>query len=640
MSNIKILSEHLANQIAAGEVIERPASVVKELLENSIDAGAQQVQIEIEGSGTRLIRVMDDGMGMDADDALLCLERHATSKLAESINDSGRLSAIRSLGFRGEAIPSIASVSKMIITSRTENEPLGTRIEVLYGKVLKIHETGCNKGTVIEVKSLFGNLPVRKKFLKSPRTELFHIEEIIKNYSLANYQLGITYSANSRTILDYTANADSLEDRVKMLYAGKAHLPLIPLHHQDDTLQATEGIIVNGFLLSPEQSFAGTAKLRLFVNGRAVKDRMMAHAVAEGLSGYLMKGRTAAGVVFVNVPFETVDVNVHPTKQEIRFQQPNRVHEKIVAAVRKGMDHFQESAKHTLFGSNLETKRLETEQPSRTATTKTGTPNISQFWNSPTETTLRNDTMKNRDAGFLGYSHTKKTFSAGDQGKSVAASEPVAPFHPAAPEELPAPDSLKPLGQFMDLYLLCEAIHENNNYLVVIDQHAVHERILFENLKKQYGARQMTSQSLLFPKMLELRPEYEAVLAQKGEQIEQLGLVVEEFGGNTYIIKAVPAVISNLEPEEILIGILTEFAGPEYGLDEGRKRTDATRIDDILSSMACKAAVKAGQNLNPLEMQELLKLMQESKAFTHCPHGRPVVRMFSAAEIKKWFHRT
>ncbi|MDH3390924.1 MAG: DNA mismatch repair endonuclease MutL, partial [Desulfobulbaceae bacterium] len=219
MSRIKILSEHLANQIAAGEVIERPASVVKELLENSIDAGASQIQIEIEGSGTRLIKVIDDGMGMDSDDALLCLERHATSKLGASTDDSNRLSAIRSLGFRGEAIPSIGSVSKITITSRTENDPLGTRLEVRYGKILKIHEIGCNKGTIVEVKDLFGNLPVRKKFLKSSRTELYHIEEIIKNYCLANNRLGITYTVNGNIIWDIPAATDTLEDRVKMFYA-------------------------------------------------------------------------------------------------------------------------------------------------------------------------------------------------------------------------------------------------------------------------------------------------------------------------------------------------------------------------------------------------------------------------------------
>ena len=296
MSKIKILSEHLANQIAAGEVIERPASVVKELLENSIDADARQVQIDIEGSGTKLIRVIDDRMGMNADDALLCLERHATSKLGGNTDGSSRLAAISSLGFRGEAIPSIASVAKMSITTRIENDPLGTRVEVRYGKLLKVHAAGCNKGTVIEIKDLFGNLPARKKFLKSTRTELFHIEEIIKNYSLANYQLGIKYTLNSNGILDYTAGTDTLKERVKMLYAKSASEPLIPI--QDPSAQDSAGdrVTVTGFLLSPEQSFAATAKLRLFVNGRVVKDRMMAHAVREGLPATSRKAALQPGV--------------------------------------------------------------------------------------------------------------------------------------------------------------------------------------------------------------------------------------------------------------------------------------------------------------------------------------------------------
>jgi DNA mismatch repair protein MutL len=640
LSKIKILSEHLANQIAAGEVIERPASVVKELLENSIDAGARQVQVEIEGSGTRLIKVIDDGMGMDADDALLCLERHATSKLAESTNDANRLAAIRSLGFRGEALPSIASVAKMSLTSRTENDPLGTRIEVRYGKVLKVHETGCNKGTAIEIKDLFGNLPARKKFLKSPRTELFHIEEIIRNYSLANYRLGITYTVNSNRVLDFAADTDTLEERVKMLFAAKGSTPLIPLMDPGASASAGAGILVTGFLCAPEQSFASAAKLRLFVNGRAVKDRMMAHAVSAGLSGYLMKGRTAAGAVFVTVPFEAVDVNVHPTKQEIRFQQPSRIHDIIVAAVRLGLDNYQQSAKHNLFGSGLEMKRAEEEQRFPTHKTKTGAHNVYRLWNSPPETTPKKDSLKAIGAGSLAPSRMETAFTPREDTESIATAEPLSPFSQTSADEIPVPEALKPIGQFMDLYILCEARREEQSYLVVIDQHAVHERIIFENLKKQFAARQMTSQSLLFPKMLELTPEHAAILGKNREKIRQLGLMVEEFGGDNYIIKAVPALISHLDPVEILTGILMEFSGPEYGQDEGRKHADATRLDDILSSMACKAAIKAGQNLNTLEMQALLKLMQESRAFTHCPHGRPVIRMFSAADIEKWFHRT
>ena len=635
MSRIKILSEHLANQIAAGEVIERPASVVKELLENSIDAGARQVQIEIEGSGTRLIKVIDDGVGMDGDDALLCLERHATSKLGGNTNDSNMLSVIQSLGFRGEAIPSIASVAKMTLTSRTENDPLGTRVEVRYGKILKIHETGCNKGTVIEIKNLFGNLPVRKKFLKSSRTELFHIEEIVKNYCLANSRLGITYTVNSNTIWDIPAETDTLEDRVKMFYAKNTSEPLIPIQDSSTLSPRNDDVTIEGFLLSPEQSFATSTKLRLFVNGRAIKDRMMAHAVSEGLSGYLMKGRTAAGALFVTLPHEAVDVNVHPTKQEIRFQQPNSVHQQIVSAVQLAMESFQKQAKHSIFGSDKNLNNGKTEQVFTHKNKETGSANVHSLWNNS------HDSAKSDNSGPAAYrpSGKDKTFSPPQYSEPVSTAEPTTPFLQTESEDL-VPESLKPIGQFMDLYLLCEARRGEERFLVVIDQHAVHERILFENLKKQFDSKQMASQNLLFPKMLELTPESAEILEKNSEEIREFGIVVEEFGGDNFIIKAVPSVISHLDPEEILTGILTQFSGPDYSQGEGRKRKDATRLDDILSTMACKAAIKAGQNLAPLEMQQLLKLMKESKAFTHCPHGRPVVRMFSAAEIKKWFHRT
>ena len=636
MSRIKILSEHLANQIAAGEVIERPASVVKELLENSIDAGARQIQIEIEGSGTRLIKVIDDGMGMNGDDALLCLERHATSKLGGSTNDSNKLNAIRSLGFRGEAIPSIASVSKMSITSRTEKDPLGTRVEVQYGKILKIHETGCNKGTVVEIKNLFGNLPVRKKFLKNSRTELFHIEEIIKNYCLANNQLGITYTVNNNTVFDFPAETDSLEDRVKMLYA-KMSEPLIPIEDSSQSSSLNNDIHLAGFLLSPEQSFGASTKLRLFVNGRTVKDRMMSHAVTEGLSGYLMKGRTAAGALFITLPHEAVDVNVHPTKQEIRFQQPNIIHQQIVNAVQFAMAGFQKQSKHSIFGSddNLEERRTEQIIPSRNKETTSA--NIGTLWNRSEHISAKTDS--NSSAPYLS-SDKDISFSPPQYSESVTTAEPTTSLLQTETHENLTPESLKPIGQLMDLYLLCEAQRGDENLFVVIDQHAVHERILFENLKTQFDSKQMASQNLLFPKMLELDPESAEILNKNKEQIRKLGIVVEAFGGDNSIIKAVPSVISHLDPEEILTGILMQFSGSGYDHEQGRKRTDATRLEDILSSMACKAAIKAGRNLNPLEMQELLKLMKESKAFTHCPHGRPVVQIFSAAEIKKWFHRT
>ncbi len=638
MSQIRILSEHIANQIAAGEVIERPASVVKELLENSIDAGAGRVQIEIQGSGTRLIKVIDDGTGMDADDVLLCLERHATSKLQESKADAGRLAEISSLGFRGEAIPSIASVARMSITSRTGNDPLGTRIEVRYGKVLKVHEMGCNKGTIVEIRDLFGNLPARKKFLKSTRTELFHIEEIVKNYSLANRRLGISYTVNENRVLDLAAGTDTLEDRVKMLYNRNGSESLISLQNPATTTATDGGIRVTGYLLAPEQTFAASARLRLFVNGRSVQDRMMAHAVTEGLAGYLMKGRSAAGVVFVTLPYEKVDVNVHPTKQEIRFQEPNRVHEKIAAAVRSGMDSYQQASRHALFGGKLEQEKAAPEQRAAPEKTRTGSKKVYRLWNAPSGPSPGKDAV--RDMDVRSYPAGQTIFPPAQAAEGFTAAEPAAPFTHTPGTDVPVPESLRPIGQFMDLYLLCEARQKNQSYLVVIDQHAVHERIIFENLRKQFAARQLISQNLLFPKMIELRPDYAAILEKNRDHMQQLGMVVNEFGGDTYVIKAVPAIISHLDPEEILTGILLKFFAPEYGREEGKKRGDPTGFDDILATMACKAAIKAGRNLDTLEMEELLKLMRESSAFTHCPHGRPVVRMFSAADIKKWFHRT
>jgi DNA mismatch repair protein MutL len=633
LSRIRILSEHLANQIAAGEVIERPASVVKELLENSIDAGSGHIHVEIEGSGTRLIKIIDNGMGMDSDDVLLCLERHATSKLGERADDSSRLTAIRSLGFRGEAIPSIASVAKMTITSRIEKDPLGTRVEVRYGKVAKVHEIGCNKGTVIEVKDLFGNMPARKKFLKSARTELFHIEEIIKNYCLANPHLGITYTVNRKTVIDFAPGADTLEERVKRFYAVNSPLSLIPIMGPSAPSNAGDTAIT-GFLLPPEESFGMTARMRFFVNGRAVKDRMMAHALAEGLSGFLMKGRSPSGVLFVTVPYDKVDVNVHPAKQEIRFQHPDIIHKQIVSAVQSAMAGYQAQSRQALFGSGLNKKPEGAGHIIIQKNEEVPRKNVYKLWNTAP--------AFQKEAGgkpiFPGKT-PPSPLPVAPPG-SISSAEPDARFqHGEMPEDL-APESLRPIGQLMDLYLLCEARQHDTRYLVVIDQHAVHERILYENLKKQFETRQMTSQNLLFPKMLELTPESAEILQKNRDEIRQLGLVVEEFGGDSYVIKAIPAVVSHLDPAEILTGILAQFAGTEYSLADGRRKSDATRLDDILSSMACKAAIKAGRNLSDPEMQQLLKLMLESRAFTHCPHGRPVVQLFSASDIKKWFHRT
>jgi DNA mismatch repair protein MutL len=638
LSKIKILSEHIANQIAAGEVIERPASVVKELLENSIDAGARQVNIEVQGNGTRLIRVVDDGLGMDSDDILLCLERHATSKLSESRDDKNRLAAIRTLGFRGEAIPSIASVSKMTIISRPETESLGTQVEVRYGKVHKVHETGCSKGTVMEIKDLFGNLPARKKFLKSGRTELYHIEEIIKNYALANHTLGITYTVNNNVVLNLSPQTDTLEQRVRQIYGKAMSGPLLAIQAGNIMVSPGVDVKISGLLLPPEESFGRSAKLRFFVNDRAVKDRMLAHGIAEGLSGFLLKGRLPAGVVFISIPLAEVDVNVHPAKQEIRFQHPNVIHQLLVLVVRQSMAAYQENLKHDLFGPGLgePTKIPADIRPGSRTSAERPSPlpwNISQ--KDPYQSTT---ITREPETEFPIHQFSSTTTLDTRQKKSITESiAPAEQFHTRADS---FPEDLKPIGQLMDLYLLCEATRGAESFLVIIDQHAAHERIIFENLKKQFADNQVSSQNLMFPKMLEIPPESADVLEKHRQEIEQLGLKIEEFGGDNYVIKAIPAIVSHLDPEEILTGILAQYSEPESSQSGGRRLSDATRLDDILATMACKAAIKAGHPLQSLEVQELIKLMQESDAFSHCPHGRPVFRIFDANEIKKWFHRT
>jgi DNA mismatch repair protein MutL len=299
------------------------------------------------------------------------------------------------------------------------------------------------------------------------------------------------------------------------------------------------------------------------------------------------------------------------------------------------MEQFQKDTRYSLFGSENNFQESKQGQILADKNKQSGTAKINTLWN---KTNDRLKTFAFPSKPYLSDRNKKESHS--NIKEEAATAEPMAPFREDKTEEALIPESLVPIGQFMDLYLLCEARKGEEYFLVLIDQHAVHERILFEKLKKQFESKQMASQNILFPKMVELTPESVEVIEKNGEEIRMLGLVVEEFGGDSFIIKAVPSVINHLDPEEILSGILTQFSDSDYSSGDGRKRKDATRLDDILSSMACKAAIKAGQNLTPPEMQQLLKLMKESKAFTHCPHGRPVVRMFSAAEIKKWFHRT
>ena len=611
MSQIRILSEHLANQIAAGEVVERPASVVKELLENSLDSGADRVDVQIEGGGTRLIRVVDNGAGMDGDDVLLSLERHATSK----ITDESQLAAIATLGFRGEALPSIGSVSRMTILSRTGDAATGTRADIRYGSLHGVHEDGCAHGTLIEVRSLFGNQPARKKFLKTRRTELAHIDEVVRSQSLAHPQVAFSLQVDERKVFDLPAT--DLEQRVRDVFRyTEALLPVQVSAEQEDDLQ------VNGYLLLPDA--APSSRLRILVNSRPVQDRMIRHAVLEGLQGFMMKGYQPAGALLLELSPELVDVNVHPAKREIRFRNAQAVHRFLVGTVAQAIQQYQDQVRSDLFALP------ERENPAE-AKEKRGLPGHDLSL----EPQMQQQTIAVGSIDPRPMARTMEPVAEVFSDRNPVQSVPIratdlVSVQPPEPSEF---GGLRLIGQFQQLYLLCE----QGGQLVIIDQHAAHERILYQRLRRGFEQKDIPGQTLMFPVTIELGPDHAETMEKEAESVAALGIEVEFFGDSTWVIKAVPALVSRLSPQDVLTDILD---GLRNRSSTGMSDVVPEYIDNLLASMACKAAIKSGNRLQPEEMLELLQQMENSDIFSHCPHGRPVIKTFTRQEIEKWFHRT
>ncbi len=637
MSKIRVLSDHLANQIAAGEVVERPASVVKELLENALDARANRINIQVEGDGTRLIRVVDNGVGMDQDDVLLCLERHATSILIEE----SQLAAITTLGFRGEALPSIGSVSRMSLLSRLHTAEIGTRAEIRYGALHDLHDHGCACGTIIEVRNLFGNLPARKKFLKTKRTELFHIEEVIRNQALAHPDIAFSLQVDGRKIIILVA-ADQ-EQRVRDIFRYSGKLLDISCGFCSDE---QETLSVNGFLLLPDAT--STARLRILVNNRPVQDRMIRYAVAEGLKGLLMKGQQPVGALLLDIDPQLVDINVHPAKREIRFRSPNEVRRFLVRAVSEAVLRHQEEVRSELFSPS----RAETKAGNETSSPGSWSNRSDRFEDSvprqgnrdqstspsffPSERSGQDENQnQDRESGQAErqvYSAEPLPFSSSSVGGDGGKEQKGQGWSLETGEQL-GYSGLRLIGQFLNLYLLCE--HEEQ--LVVIDQHAAHERILYQQLRTAYEQQAVAVQNLLFPVTVELGPDHADILEQEAEAVAALGLTVEFFGDTTWVIKAVPALVDKVSPQEVLFDILNGLAARS-----GSSRSEAVPecIDNLLASMACKAAIKSGNRLHPEEMLALLRQMEQSEFFSHCPHGRPVLKIFSRSDVEKWFRRS
>ena len=574
---IILLPESWASRIAAGEVVERPASVVKELVENSLDAGAREISVWVEGSGAALIRVSDDGEGMAPEDLSLAVERHSTSKLKEESD----LFRIGTLGFRGEALPSIGSVAKLEIISRAKGEPMGYRVRVEAGKKEEPAATGCPVGTTVEVRELFFNTPARRKFLKSPQTELGHISDVINRMALAFPEAHFRLHHAGKVLCDYVA-ADRVDDRLRQVLGSEIAGGMVPVSMSRGSVSFT------GFLSSAPSSLPNTRYLMTYVNRRFVRDRILTHAVLAGYETLLMKGRYPAAVIYLKTPLGEVDVNVHPAKYEVRFRRQAEVHDALVDGVREGLKQKAKAPLAQSFGTRESGPSLIVHEAARAYTALPTTGGFS----------------------FIPLSQT-----------APLAQEPIlSGFF----------SSLEVLGQLLGCYLVCAS----HNGLVLIDQHAAHERVAFEKMRARMEKSKTDRQHLLLPQVLEL-PYSESVLFEPMlGLLDQIGFTVEPFGSNTYVLKSIPALLPPGDYREALLRMAAEAA--EVGQASELRRD----LEERLMTIACHSVIRANRKLDREEMRALLNALDQADFATQCPHGRPVMVQFSQAQLERMFKRT
>jgi DNA mismatch repair protein MutL len=595
MAKIHRLPADLANQIAAGEVVERPASVIKELVENSIDAGARRLAIVVELGGKKLIRVEDDGEGMDAEDARLAIERHATSKIRRADD----LERIATLGFRGEALPSIASVSHFVLRTRTRDADVGTEIRVNGGAVASVAETGMPQGTSIEVGDLFYNLPARRKFLKSDAGEAAQVSRVVTQLALCYPEIGFALTSSGRKVLQCPPVAD-LRDRLYQLYGERTDLIEVRRDRGD--------VRVTGYIAALAEQGPTRGPQNVFVNRRIVKDRTIAHAIIDSYSVASIKERSPEVHLFIEMPFDALDVNVHPTKAEVRFRDQSFVHEVIRRTLGDALGRGP-------------APELVLQAPA------VGDPQ-------PTTLPL--------PAGYAATFPSRWTTSA----PLAPAGAHIAPFAPAGegavapPAEgslapasgavtAPSIKPMMPLGQFRDTFII--AVDEEG--IAIIDQHVAHERVLFERITERLTAGRLESQRLLEPLLVSVSASGRQALLTHGADLERLGFEIEEFGGDTIRVSAYPAVLR----AEDCDATLRTLADDLEGFDRGSRVDDA--IKKIAASMACHAAVKANYPLTAEKMAHILDELRRTAYSTICPHGRPVMLRLTRREVEKNFQR-
>ena len=570
MARVHRLPDDLANQIAAGEVVERPASVVKELVENAIDAGARRIAIHVELGGKKQVRVEDDGDGMDAGDARLAIERHATSK----IHRAEDLAAIRTMGFRGEALPSIASVSHFMIRTRSRGQESGTEIHAHGGMVASVAEAGCAEGTTVEVNDLFYNLPARRKFLKSDGAESAQVSRIVTQLALAHPGVGFTLTSAGRLVLQCPP-AGSLRDRLYQIYGDRPDLV--------DVRKEAGGLTLTGFIAALAEQGPTRGPQNLFINRRIVRDRTIAHAVIDAYSQASIKERSPEVHLFIDMNPELVDVNVHPTKAEVRFRDQSLVHEVVRRAL---MDALGRST----------IPQLTLSSPSESPAAPSAIP---------------------LPGALEGGSFPNRWIPQGPLRGVAPAAEPIS-IRP-----------LIPLGQFRDTFII--AVDDEG--IAIIDQHVAHERVLFERVMEKLTAGRLESQQLLIPLVLDLAPAAHDALVTRAAELQRLGFELEGFGAASIKVSAVPALLGAADCSKALLALADDLEG----LDRGADVRDA--LQRIAATTACHAAVKANDPLTYEKMAHILDELRATAYSTICPHGRPVLLRLTRREIEKNFDR-
>lgn len=616
IQHIKILPEKLCNQIAAGEVVERPASVVKELVENSLDAGADKIVVEVERGGKKRIVVSDNGFGMGRDDIFLCFERHATSKISTEQD----LFNLQYHGFRGEALPSIAAVSRLIVTSRSVEDDLGLRLTMAGGKVSESAPVGVAVGTIFEIKDLFFNLPARRKFLRRDETEFAHIAEVVTRIALAHPSVHFKLLHNGRIALELYKNKDSYDRVVAVL--GRSVVPdLLPVDSGED-------VHLSGYLLHPNITRGATSGIYCFVNGRFIKDRVFHHAIMDGYRHLIMKGRYPVCVLFLSLDPAKVDVNVHPTKHEVRFHDQQLVHSFVSYTVRELLRQPESSLPQSdVLGSNVQDCQgtLVHVSESNTESVMDSQPAMKAGGANVTASLSENGSSYYLDHPKIAEFTPRYRLEA--ESNNFDAEQHESPLLPSSPRGFFS--QLTILGQFHRSYIVCE----NGDELLLIDQHAAHERIGFERLKKQYNIGAVELQELLFPVILELSIRQDTELRLHLEHIQRLGFDIQPFGGSSWAVTAMPIYLDGKDVKTIICDVLTEIGSV------GKSTTSQDAFDAALIKMACHGMIRANQKLDLVELTALLQQLDEVDFNRHCPHGRPIVQKIALHTIEKMFRR-